>query len=500
MFKVDGVLLKMLAQKSFVKVKAHIPEVVTKELAVVNIGGLRKARLSSNFLPLMGFEAGVRHNVVPIGNLGGFKIQFDAVGSQKVYERSYPKRKNNPFEAVIEVSNQSVLNSSIPAYTERLHYTMRRGEILVTPLVNRTFSIRKRLKSEANPYSAMVALTSGIDAFCLEDCGFTIEACLERRPGEVRDKRDLTETGALNCLINSRPRILINEDLSTVDMGMVKSLLADAPQLGVVHISLQCDDFSLVKSEKLKQKSVEDLSSSRDLFIDALRLIEVLEPAAVVVEQVPGFGNSAEGECFKLKLRKWGYYISEAVLKAPDFGGKSLRARHYMVASVYPGMIMPSPIHTVPRPIWDDIEPFLKGCREVTHTKSLHDGLALGRARLITQKSFASPTLLKSQARQAKDSVFISLPDQKYSLPSIELVKYLQGIPEDVSVDSVSSELAYEILGQSIDWRMHEAVIRQVKSHLELNVGKLNPQPFKEKISTPNTAALYKDEKQLSIF
>lgn len=466
--------LDLSKQKCMVKVSAHVPNIITKELAISSIGGKRKARLSSNFLPLMGFEAGNRHNVIPIGEFGGFKIQFDSNGAQKVYERSYPKRKNNPFETVIEIGSQSLLDLSIPAYTERLHYTMRRGEIVVMPLANRTFSIRKKLKIEKNPFIAMAALTSGIDIRCLIDTGFSIDSVLEWRPREKRDHRDLTETGALNCLVNSKPRLLINEDISTVDMARVKYLMNDAPQIAVLHISLQCDDFSTVKAGKFKQQSVDDLTTSKDLFYDALRLVETVQPACVVVEQVEGFSTSAEGEIFKIKLRKWGYHVTEGVLSAPEYGGITRRTRYYLVASVFPSMTLPKPSAPSTDFLWPLIEPYLDTCRDVSHTKSLHDGLELGRARLITNESIVAPTVLKSQPRQAKDSVFIKMPDGTYRLPSLELVQRLQGIPQSVSVDSVSSEQAFEILGQSIDWPMHHAVMKSVYDHIADNVGAFN--------------------------
>lgn len=455
-----------------VQPKAFVPEVITKELGLVRTGGARKVRLSTNFLPLMGFEAGCRHSVEVLPHLAGIRIAFDTDGPQKVYSRQYKSRRNNPFETLIEVGSKSVLDAALPGYTERLHFTMRHGEILVRPLANRTFSIRRNLAKEADPFNAMVAMTSGIDVRCLVDTGFRIHAVLEYRPKESRDKRDLTETGALTVLANSRPRYVFNEDVSTIDWRHVATMMEGGPQLGVAHISLQCDDFSSAKAQSLKQRSEQNLSTSRDLVYDALRMIETVNPAVVVIEQVKGFANSEEGRLLRIKLRKWGYFLSEAILKGTDFGGFTGRERHYTVASVFPGFEMPKASGANPRSLWASIEPYLDGCRDVSHTNALIAGLETGRARLITKDSVVSKVILKSQARGAKDSLRIKTPDDRFLMPSLELLQHLQGIPTDFDFASVSAEQCAEQIGQSIEYPMHEAICRAIHQHIAANVGK----------------------------
>lgn len=452
--------------------QAMVPNIITKELGMGNIGGRRKVRLSTNFLPLMGFDAGVMHSVTPMGHLEGLSIKCSPVGTQRVYQRRYGNRRNNPFETLIEIGSQSILDQAIPAYTERVHIEMRRGEIVIRPLANRTFFIRKRLREERDPFAAMVAMTGGVDVRCLLGSGFSIDSILEYRPPEARDARDLTETGALNVLANARPRLLINEDISRVDWGRVHTLMAEGPQISVLHVSLQCDDFSTVKGGSLRRQAIDDLTSSRDLAYDGLRMVETVRPACVVLENVPGFASAGEGMMFKAKLRKWGYHVADAVLNAGDHGGRTRRERYYLVASVFPGFAMPSPQPSRREQLWASIAPFLSECRDVTHTKSLQDGLSSGRARILSCSSLLSPTILKSQSRQAKDSIFIDMGDGSYRLPSLALLKYLSGIPDDFHLDNSSQEIAAEIVGQSIDYPMHERLMKVLYHHIGENVGR----------------------------
>ncbi|MEM8519006.1 DNA cytosine methyltransferase [Janthinobacterium sp. CAN_S7] len=457
---------------SGVTASAHIPQIITKELGIVRQADRRKVRLSTNFLPLMGFEAGRRHSVEVLPNFEGIRLTFDANGPQQVYQRQYKTRRNNPFETVVEIGAQSILDAALPGYTERLHFTMRHGEILIRPLANRTFMIRRNLGAAANPFAAMVAMTSGIDVRCLRDTGFTIEAILEYRPQEARDKRDLTESGMLTVLANSAPRYAFNEDISTIDWRRVASVMEGAAQIAVAHISLQCDDFSTVKAASLKQRALEDLSTSADLVFDALRMIETINPAVVVLEQVPGFARSAAGDLFRTKLRKWGYHVTEQVFCADLYGGKTGRERMYLVASVFPDFEMPQQQGARTVPIWNDIAPFLHECRDVSHTRALIDGLQTGRARLITPMSMRAPTILKSQPRQAKDSIYIRAPDGRYLLPSLDLLRHLNGIPADFNFQSVSGEQCAEQIGQSIEFPLHEAICKAVHEHISANVGK----------------------------
>lgn len=454
--------------------QAFIPSVVTKELAIGHKSNGRNIVLSSNFLKMFGFEPGVRHSVTPItGNMDGLALECAPNGRQKVYERRYPSRRNNPFEAQIHIQDQSVIDRAIPGYTERLHFEIRHGRILVRPLRNETFSIRKKLFESTEHLNTFVAMTGGVDIRCLMDCGFKIDSVLEYRPQEKRDNQDLTETGALNVLANSAPRLLLNQNISTIDMSMVDRLVNEGPVISTLHISLQCDDFSNCKANSLKEASLDDLSTSSDLVYDALRLVETVRPAIVMVENVANFQTAPEGRLLVTKLRKWGYHVSSEVCNAPEFGGLTKRKRYYMVASVWPGFSMPTGDNAKSRPLWDVVNAHLDDCRDVSHTNSVREGLSTGRIRLITPESEFAPTILKSQDRQTKDSVYIHINDRFY-LPSLGLLSALNGIPADFNYNSVSRSIQSEIVGQSIEVPLHEAICLAVREHITANVGKFS--------------------------
>ena len=469
---------------------AHVPEVITKELALIRAANHRKVRISTNFLPLMGFEFGCRHTreVLPDGQ--GLRLAFDPAGPQKVYQRRYPSRRNNPFETVVEIANQDVLAAAIPGCTERIHVTMRAGEILIRPLVNRTFAIRRDLARSVDPFSAMVAMTSGIDISVLRACGFNVSSVLEYRPHERRDTRDLTETGMLTVLANAPGvRYAFNEDIPTVDWRRVADIMASGPRVAVLHISLTCDDYSQAKSASLKARSRADMSTTTDLVYDALRAVEVFAPAAVMLEQVPGFAHSHEGALFATRLRRWGYFVTEQIMRACDYGGRTQRERLYSVASVYPGFGMPRPTPARQTRLWDDIEPFLAGCSDVSDSKAVRAGIETGRARLITPATVHARTILKSQQRAAKDSLYVAMPDGRYLLPSVDLLRYLSGISPEFDFGSVAMEQCVEQIGQGIDVPLHAAVCTALHAHLAANIGRHSVLPITRSVDMPRQVA-----------
>lgn len=57
-----------------------------------------------------------------------------------------------------------------------------------------------------------------------------------------------------------------------------------------------------------------------DMVYPALKQIEVVNPAVVLVENVPNFKASGAGAMMGTTLRRMGYFLTEMVLNGLDFG------------------------------------------------------------------------------------------------------------------------------------------------------------------------------------
>lgn len=450
---------------------SKVPELVTKTLKIQQTsrpdGSVRrKLRLSSNLLPLMGYAPGTRFTVEPRGAHAGLQLRFAADGTNQIHCRQYANRRSRPQEAVIDLQSSQLIDAAIPGYTQAVNWQITpQGVITITPIANRAFLIGKSLRERkaAERLEAFVALTSGVDIALMEREGFQVTGALDWRPPEARDTSDKTETGALNTTVNSRHmRFLYNEDIFAADWRQIAGQVGRVP---VLHMSPQCDDFSPLKTKAARQMSVENMSSVLDMVVPCLRAVEELEPAVVVVENVPGFLASDAGKIMCLQMRRMGYEVTAQVLDAPEYGGLTTRKRAFIVASVFPGFSMPEPTGRNTRPVFEILGEHLHRLRDCTDNSALQNGLATNRARIIDENSVTSPTITKSQPRMAKDSVVVRTPQNRYLFVDGPASKRLMGL-ESVNTSLCTGEIEAEIIGQSVEGPVHAALMRQVKEHI----------------------------------
>lgn len=126
---------------------------------------------------------------------------------------------------------------------------------------------------------------------------------------------------ACNTLRQNRPAWSVRhsdiQDVSGRDYRGVDLLAAGVP----------CPPFSIAG----KQLGAED---DRDLFPEALRIIEEVQPAAVMLENVAGFASAKfshyRAHLFS-KLHRIGYETEWQLLNASDFGVPQLRPRFVLV-------------------------------------------------------------------------------------------------------------------------------------------------------------------------
>lgn len=451
-------------------VRVNVPAIATKQLRFRQSSGRRVLTISSNLLTLFGFEKGDTVIERSLGAGRGIVVErVDEVAEdlrvKRVYARHYPRRKNNPLEHLIEVSSQRLIDEAFPADCSRVHVEFSAGRVTVTPI--RTVAEKARVNAcTADPTTVFAALTSGVDLASMREEGFSISAVLEWRPQEARDKTDLTETGALTALANSGPiHAIFNEDVTACVLDRIAAAMEDRPVM-VFHASPQCDDHSNLKSKKLKDRDLEDATSTADMIIDLLNVIERLAPPVVVFENVPGMIGSAAYEVASLRLRRWGYKRHEHVGDARDFGGLTSRRRAYVVFTQLDApFAFEAPFTERKKDVWPVVAPHLADCRDVSGSKSLRDGKAIGRLRAVRPGATSLPTPIKSQGRMAKDSIVIEPAEDVFLFPTETLLKRFLGV-EGVDLSTVSETLAVEIIGQSIDGPHHASVMRAVREHV----------------------------------
>jgi len=273
---------------------------------------------------------------------------------------------------------------------------------------------------------------------------------------------------------------VINEDIMDIDIERVAALSMSSNHT-LFHFSLQCDDFSNVKAKKLKNASLEDSTTTIDMILDGISLIKKFKFPVVMLENVRGFADSDIGKMTVARLKRLGYTIYDKICDARDFGGLTSRIRYYLVATMLPvAFVLPKKQERNTESIWKHIQPLINEghFRIPKSTKSFEKGIECGRSRTISTTSISVPTILKSQNRMAKDSVFALDDNGTMWFPKESALKSLMGIDKQFSLEAVGETIASEIIGQSIEAPLHDAWIDAVKQHINSAHALLNNRLF----------------------
>lgn len=162
-------------------------------------------------------------------------------------------------------------------------------------------------------HSLELCAGAGGQALGLEKAGFYHEALVE------------IDHHCCDTLRLNRPKWKIIED----DLRLFKDRAADFAGVELVAGGLPCPPFSVAG----KQLGALD---ERNLFPDALDIIDAIRPRAVMIENVRGFLDAVfEDYRLRLKrqLKKLGYEADWRLLNASDFGVPQLRPRVVIVAT-----------------------------------------------------------------------------------------------------------------------------------------------------------------------
>lgn len=153
---------------------------------------------------------------------------------------------------------------------------------------------------------------AGGQALGLERAGFDHEALVE------------IDSHCCNTLRHNRPQWNVIED----DVRAFKEQASRFQGVDLVAGGLPCPPFS-VAGKQLGDKD------ERNLFPDAIDIIDAIRPRAVMIENVRGFLDAVFEDYrseLKSKLRKLGYETDWRLLNASDFGVPQLRPRVAIVA------------------------------------------------------------------------------------------------------------------------------------------------------------------------
>jgi len=273
-----------------------------------------------------------------------------------------------------------------------------------------------------------------------------------------------------NTLRHNRPKWTVLEE----DIRHFKDDAAQFEGVDLLAGGLPCPPFSKA-GKQLGQ------ADERNLFDDAIDIIDIARPRAIMIENVRGFLDAVFEDYrqhLKKQLKKLGYYSEPKLLNASDFGVPQLRPRVVIVAieeSRIEHFSWPEPSTRKPKTVgqtlkrmmsangWKGVDNWVKHANEIAPTivggSKKHGGPDLGPTR--ARKAWASLGVEgRTIAPEAPSQDHVGMP--RLTVP---MVAKLQGFPNNWHFTGAKTN-AYRQVGNAFPPPVAEAVGKQLYSAL----------------------------------
>jgi DNA (cytosine-5)-methyltransferase 1 len=278
------------------------------------------------------------------------------------------------------------------------------------------------------------------------------------------------------------------EALVEIDGACCNTLRLNRPQWNVIEGDLRDFECKLFEGIDLlaggvpcppfskagKQLGKED---ERDLFPEALRLVDECKPRAVMLENVRGFLDAVFEDYrgnLKRQLEKMGYVADWRLLNASDFGVSQLRPRVVIVAirkDLSENFLWPKSYGQNPATVgtllydqmasrgWKDVKKWKQQADDIAPTivggSKKHGGPDLGPTR--AKRAWASLGVDgMGIANEPPDKDFLGMPKL-----TVEMVARIQGFPDDWHFTGKKTP-AYRQVGNAFPPPVAQAVAREI--------------------------------------
>ncbi|PCJ10515.1 MAG: DNA (cytosine-5-)-methyltransferase [Rhodobacteraceae bacterium] len=269
-------------------------------------------------------------------------------------------------------------------------------------------------------------------------------------------------------LRHNRPEWNVLEE----DVRLFKERASDFAGIDLLAGGLPCPPFS-VAGKQLGEKD------ERNLFDDALDIVDATRPKAVMIENVRGFLDAVfldYREKLKKQLGKLGYTTDWRLLNASDYGVPQLRPRVVIIAlrkQYTDQFCWPDPLPHNPATVgetlidlmkargWRGADEWMKQASEIAPTivggSKKHGGPDLGPTR--SRKAWASLGVEgRTIAPEAPDPFHNDMPRL-----TVRMVARLQGFPDDWHFTGAKTN-AYKQVGNAFPPPVAQAVATQLRA------------------------------------
>jgi hypothetical protein len=254
---------------------------------------------------------------------------------------------------------------------------------------------------------------------------------------------------------------------------------SELPLFDVLIGGIPCTCHSNLGRAKKSLAGKPELGDKGDLFLPVVKLVSERMPAAVVLENVPGFGSSLAGELLVSHLRRLGYHVTAEILRPnEEWGEIEDRQRWLLVGTLAKPFTLQVPHKRCcvaaatfldpPDPTQDrtDAERIARTITGLRAHNARHRAAGHGFAFTeITGSELRVPTVPRSY-NKVNTGPFVRTPFGLRLLRQSEIER-LHGH----TLLTRHYATAVQMLGQGVQTRVFRSVFRQLADHL---AGELN--------------------------
>jgi site-specific DNA-cytosine methylase len=403
--------------------------------------------LESHRLETLGFRSGTPFSIRRFGR--GIRLAPALLSSNHVSHRTFAGRKR----PIIDVASRGTLGFLVK-YSE-LKLTAHFGHIDVLPSVRGVY-IARRLRA-CPPFKTL-------EIFC---GGGTLSAAVAKAPDFLLVAGIEIEPKFADVWERAHPRATLFQ----TDVRLMHP--TEIPAHDVLIASIPCTSHSTLGRAKKSLAGKPELGDTGDLYLSVAHVIAYYLPAACIFENVPAFANSLACLSLVHHLKKMGYTVFESIVDPlNEWNEPQDRRRWIAVATLKPGFQIVPPLV----PFDSTIDGILDGLSEADQADAQRiagsiKALVRHRERhvklghgfgftTINRGSRRVPTIVRSY-HNINTGPFVETEHGLRLLRKAE-VERLMGC----EVDCDHYATAIEILGQGVQTRVFENILKQVAGFL----------------------------------
>ncbi len=431
--------------------------------------GRRRVWLEGLRLSDAGFEKGAAYSVVLDLERRTITLTIDADGDRVVSGRARANRAPTP---IIDVASEAL--SEIVSEGMRLQAVIRPGQIQFTLAAREVAKAEREARlcdQVTRGYLTEGTLCAGAGVSTLAISEGVQRAGLRSRVDWIVDR----ERRYLEIANDNNPAVTGATRLFEASLEELAPCLLSKASL--LSISLPCTLHSRSGKAKRKLAVAEDHPTDTLAIFGALRLIDAVQPSAIISENITLASTSASYAILRAYLTENRYKIFETVLDHEQAGTIESRQRWWMVC-LSEGLAEGFSLDQLPQiarkyarlgevlePVSDD-NPSWSG-NEYLHRKAARDALEGKnfKRQLVGEDATTVGCIGRGYSKRRSTEAQLTRADGLERLLTPTEHARVKGIPESL-VAGVSSTVAHEALGQSILFGHAVALGERVAEHM----------------------------------